>query len=255
VRTKAGEKDASFRIETRREARKLTSKRAERLPDQFATIADAIENCDGASECCLEPLCAVCARTYRAKLIPQLMDLADTYEGPHRVLTIHLEESEAGFLSEIDLKHAHDALRKRFNRLVFQGAILAGGTEVAWKSRDERWILHVHLLAIGISDHQWRRLRRSLRDSAPGKRAAILAKRQTFENKVRHASYLQKFGTYHRPGEQNGFRRPRAIPLPQKRFVELVSWWDGHRFGDFLFLYGARRRGGRIVPEHRATAY
>jgi hypothetical protein len=37
--------------------------------------------------------------------------------------------------------------------------------------------------------------------------------------------------------------------LPPDRLVELAEWWSRHRFEDFLFAYGARRRGGRLVVD------
>ena len=53
-------------------------------------------------------------------------------------------------------------------------------------------------------------------------------------------SYCIKFVTYHRPGR-------RRVPLPPDRLLELAAWCAPHRFEDFLFAYGARRRGGRRV--------
>jgi integrase len=55
-------------------------------------------------------------------------------------------------------------------------------------------------------------------------------------------SYLIKFVTYHQPGR-------RRVPLPPDRLVELAAWWSQHRFEDYLFAYGARRRGGRLVVD------
>ena len=55
-------------------------------------------------------------------------------------------------------------------------------------------------------------------------------------------SYCIKFVTYHQPGR-------RLVPLPPDRLVELAAWWSRYRFEDFLFAYGARRRGGRLVVD------
>ena len=55
-------------------------------------------------------------------------------------------------------------------------------------------------------------------------------------------SYCIKFVTYHQPGR-------RLVPLPPDRLVELAAWCAPHRFEDFLFAYGARRRGGRLVVD------
>jgi hypothetical protein len=234
-----------FKIETLAKARERIFTRVEKLDAHVPAIAEAINDCDGASESCLELTCAVCARARRIKLTEQFLNLAESYKGEHRMLTIFLKESGRGSLAGMDVKRAHDALRKRFNRAGFQGAILAGGTEVAWKQSEERWILHVHLLAIGVSDETWTRFLENL----PAKHATNLGQSDPFEKTEKQASYLQKFGTYHRPGKQTGPRRPRAYPLPTDRFVELARWWTDYSFEECLFLYGARRRGGRIVPE------
>ena len=55
-------------------------------------------------------------------------------------------------------------------------------------------------------------------------------------------SYCVKFVTYHQPGR-------RRVPLPPDRLVELAEWWSRYRFEDFLFAYGARRRGGQLVVD------
>ena len=71
---------------------------------------------------------------------------------------------------------------------------------------------------------------------------------------VDQLSYLQKFGTFHRPGKQTSKRRPRAYPLPPGPLLELLRWMSKYRFDDFRFLFGARRRGTRIRREkHRPT--
>ena len=55
-------------------------------------------------------------------------------------------------------------------------------------------------------------------------------------------SYCIKFVTYHQPG-----RRP--VPLPPDRLAELAAWWSRYRFEDYLFTYGAPRRGGQLVVD------
>jgi hypothetical protein len=55
-------------------------------------------------------------------------------------------------------------------------------------------------------------------------------------------SYCIKFVDYHRPGRNR-------VPLPPDRLVELAAWCSHYRFEDFLFAYGARRRGGCLVVD------
>ena len=67
-------------------------------------------------------------------------------------------------------------------------------------------------------------------------------------------SYLLKFTTYHRPGSQNGSRRPTAIPLPDHALKQLTLWRARHGFLDFVLMMGLRRSGGDLVRiENRKT--
>ena len=65
----------------------------------------------------------------------------------------------------------------------------------------------------------------------------------------RQLSSLVKFVTYPRPGRHRGSRPTRAYPLPADRVVELTTRWSRYAITDFLFLYGARRRGPSIVVD------
>ena len=65
----------------------------------------------------------------------------------------------------------------------------------------------------------------------------------------RQLSYLVKFLTDHRPGRRRGSRPPQAYPLPAERLLEPTNWWSRYQLTDLLFLYGARRRGMRIVVD------
>jgi hypothetical protein len=66
-------------------------------------------------------------------------------------------------------------------------------------------------------------------------------------NPERQLSYWIKFHTYFRPKPPSGGVRPPAVPLPPDRLAELARWWVGHALDDFIFLFRAKRRGGRIV--------
>jgi hypothetical protein len=113
-----------------------------------------------------------------------------------------------------------------------------GGIEVAWQAKWQRWILHAHVLAIGIDANAWKLLESALKKSGTANPVDHVPLRDPDEQ----LSYLIKFVTYHRPGR-------RRVPLPPDRLVELAAWWSRHRFEDYLFAYGPRRRGGRIVVD------
>jgi hypothetical protein len=235
------------RFETKDDARARNLARIEVLSEREPAIAEAIDECCEASPCGL-PGCAVCASPYRIYSASEILRLAYSYVGPHQLATIYLDEIEAGSLSTVSLKRAHARLRKRLERSGSQGPILVGGTEVAWIAQQRSWILHVHLLAIGVRDVAWERLRASLDDIRPGIPLKV-EEIKDMKDGARAVTYLTKFTTYHRPFRRGPGGCSRAVPLPPERLAELLSWWAGYRFEDFTFLFGARRRGGRIVPE------
>ena len=169
--------------------------------------------------------------------------IASEYVGPHEIATLCLATYEAGHLEEADIGQNHEQVRQRLNRAGFRGAVLIGGTEVAWKNG--RWLLHLHLLAIGVEKADWR----ALRARWPSVDEAIPIKVDQLRDAERQLSYLQKFATYHRPGARGLSGPGEPYPLPPPQLKELITWWSQYSFADFLFAYGARRRGTRIVVD------
>jgi hypothetical protein len=170
--------------------------------------------------------------------ITQLHALAHAYPGPHEVATLYLDLFAPGFLRDADLWRAKEMLRKRLARAGFPGAIVVGGIEVAWQDKWQRWLLHAHVLAIGVDPTAWQRLAAALKNSGTWRPVKVDELRDLEEQ----LSYCVKFVTYHQPGR-------RLVPLPPDRLVELAAWWSQYRFEDFLFAYGARRRGGRLAVD------
>ncbi len=138
----------------------------------------------------------------------------------------------------MDVPRAREMFRKRLDRAGFKGAIVVGGIEVAWQENWQRWLLHAHVVAIGVDADAWEQLEAALEDSGTAKPVDHVPLRDPAEQ----LSYCVKFVSYHQPGR-------RLVPLPPDRLVELAEWWSRHRFEDFLFAYGARRRGGRLVVD------
>jgi hypothetical protein len=224
--------------ETRRKAEEWNDLRLEVLLPHLPAFGRALLKCEGANHRCSLPICAVCARDYRPGPIAQLHALANAYQGPHEIATIYLDLFPPGFLADVDVRRAQEMFRKRLDRAGFKGAIVVGGIEVAWQENWQRWLLHAHVLAIGVDANAWRRLEAALEKSGTADPVRPVALR----NPDKQLSYCIKFVTYHQPGR-------RRVPLPPDRLVELAAWWSGHRFEDFLFAYGARRRGGRLVVD------
>jgi hypothetical protein len=231
-------------LETLVQAQAQNLQRVDALIDRVPEIAAALEGCDSDAFCCLV-ICAVCSRRYRFRLIRQLLAIAKSFDGQHEIATVHLATFPAGMLADADIKLALDRLRKRLERSGFDRSLLVGGTEVNWDSADRSWILHAHLLAIGVPPLAWVKLRNALRGSG----TKFPVKVQLLRNPERQISYLTKFNTYFRPQSRGGAARAPAVPLPPDRLAELAAWWSGYTHDDFTFLFGARRRGGQIVPE------
>jgi hypothetical protein len=224
--------------ETRREAEERNEERLKVLLPRLPDVGRALLKCDGARHRCSLPICAVCARAYRQGPIAQLHALANAYVGPHEVATIYLSLIRPGCLAAVDVPRAREMFRKRLDRAGFKGAIVVGGIEVVWQENWQRWLLHAHAVAIGVDADAWEQLEAALEDSGTAKPVDHVPLRDPAEQ----LSYCVKFVSYHQPGR-------RLVPLPPDRLVELAAWWSRHRFEDFLFAYGARRRGGRLIVD------
>ncbi len=225
-------------IETEFEAEDRNEARATALWARVPKVARALARCDGDSAACQLPICAVCARQYRIEAYLQLRELAASFEGPHQTATIYLDRFPAGQLVHADLKRAHDFLRQRFNRAALTGSIFVGGTEAAWQVRRQRWLLHAHLLAIGVPEAAWDKLDDTWADS--GTDDPI--QRDELRDLGEQLSYLVKFHTYHKPGQSRANSHARAYPLPPDRLAELATWSSQYRLQDFLFVYGRQKR-------------
>jgi hypothetical protein len=227
-------------METEAEVEARNEVRINALWPRAPKVARKLVSCDVDSRPCQLPMCAVCARRYRIYRYQQLREIAVSYESESpQTTTIHLDHFPPGQLKKVNLKRAHDFLRKRFDRAGLKGATFVGGTEAAWQAKHQRWLLHVHLLAIGVTQADWDRLDEAWAHS--GTHDPIRPKELC--NLGKQLSYLIKFHTYQNP-EQS---RAQVYGLPPDRLAELATWGSQYRHDDFLFLYGAKRRGNKIV--------
>jgi hypothetical protein len=233
----------------------------ERLGNRALAVQAILERCNARADFCGLPNCAKCARFYRRYFVSELLRVGRQCRRRCQTATILLEIIDFGRLSQTNMAAAHDRLRKRLQRCGFSGSIIIGGTELTWIENSLHWILHVHVLAIGASDDSWKRLKKIYRDDVTKRRGRTSGRttasvsgrfRPVVVKSLRHpltqCSYLLKFQTIHRPGTQHGARRPSAVPMREGPLVELVEWRMNYQLDDFLFLFGARRRGGKIVP-------
>jgi hypothetical protein len=208
-------------------------------------LAAKIECCDEEGEGAALPISARAARRYRRYFTAQLLRVAAEHQGPQQIATIFLLKFPAGKLAAAALELPLEALRKTLQRSGFKGSALIGGTEIAWLNAHNLWVLHVHLLAIGVRKAAWDRLRKSLPDAKP----ATALKVQALRNFAQQLSYCQKFNSGHKPGRHSPDGRAQLYPLPAARLIEWAEWMTQRRFEDFAFLFGARRRAGRIFVE------
>jgi hypothetical protein len=223
--------------ETRCEAERWNDLRLEVLLPHLPDVGRALLKCDGADHPCGLLICAVCARAYRQGPIAQLHALANEYAGPHEIATIYLGLYRPGFLAVADVRRAQEMFRKRLDRAGFKRAIVVGNIEVAWQAHWQRWLLHAHVLAIGVDPHAWKRLEAALEKSGTADPVDIRA----LCNPDEQLSYCVKFVTYQQPGR-------RRFGLPPDRLVELAAWWSQYRFEDFFFRLwrpSSRRPTGR----------
>jgi hypothetical protein len=192
---------------------------------------------------CAEILCPPCARRYRLWLTSMLRDLAA--QGPPAfIATILLEAVKGRALKKVEPGVLHERVRKRLIRAGVKAAI--GGTEASYEAKENRWIIHLHLLVFESLEHGRSKLREAFSDSNLD-RAVVC---QRLRNPLAQISYLQKFQTYHRPGRRGSNNRGRAYPMKPEQIGQLAQWTRRFWFQDFLFVLGLRRRGERLDPEN-----
>jgi hypothetical protein len=230
------------KLETLAETEALNAKFFQALTNRAPKIAAVVEACES-DEPCNSPNCATCARSFRFAKIREVVAIAKSTPGTHESATIHVATIQAGSLPAVDLEKVHDAFRKRLDRSGFNQSMLIGSTEAGWLPKDQVWIVHFHLLAIGVPIDAWAALKEKLADA--GRKTPLMV--NPLNDPECQISYNHKFVTYYRSFYGDG--RSRAFPLPANRLAELAEWRAKYCFEDFQFLYGARRRGGKIVPD------
>ena len=132
---------------------------------------------------------------------------------------------------------------QRIRRAAPSAHFVLGGIEADYRHGDDSFLLHAHLLVSRLPRDEVKALRAAFAEI--GVTRAI--KVQPLRDPVTQISYLLKFTTFHRPGSQNGSRRPSAIPLPSEALKQLTLWRAQHGFLDYIFMMGLRRRAGDLV--------
>ena len=188
-----------------------------------------------------QPICPICAHRFRRWLAANNLALANKLTNPV-IVTFFCEIVPEGQLETVDIPKIHDRVRHRFRRAGLCDAVAVGGTEANYRAEHQDWLIHLHILVGDVEQSDLRRLRAAW--ATTGIPAAMRVSQ--IKDQPRQVGYLQKFNTFHRPGEQSSAYRARSYPLPEPQFEELARWLDRYEFPEFIFMLGARRRGSRI---------
>ncbi len=210
------------------------------MPDLNKTLQDCLT---GKKTCGLS-CCPLCTRKHRIWRTEEFLEIARAGPLPQWVLTLLFDAVAPGDLHTVEPKKLQHRLRKRLDTAGLSESLVAGGLEVSWHGNQLGWSVHFHVLTLGAEEEHLRALKASFA-SSDLKRPFL---RQKLKDPMEQISYLLKFHTYHHPFAQIGQEKGPAYPLPRPQMEELLSWYANFKPSDFLFLYGLRRQGKRILP-------
>ena len=230
------------RFETEADARARRDTELERFEGitGLAEAADRLFQCEDESFCA-EAYCAICGRRFRRWFTGQALGHQSHLD--LEFITVALELVPTQMLTDCDVKVVKTRVAQRFRRAAPSAKFVLGGIEAEYRQSDDAFLVHAHLLVSRLPDDELAALRSAFADID----ITRTVKTQALCDPATQISYLLKFTTYHRPGPQNGSRRPRAFPLPDRALKELTLWRARHDFLDFVFMIGLRRRGGDLV--------
>jgi len=230
------------RFETAADARARRDKELERFEGigGLTQVADRLFWCDDEFPCA-EVYCAVCGRRFRRWFISQALEHQGRLD--LEFITIAIELVPTQMLPKCDLIVVKPRIAQRFRRAAPSAKFVLGGIEAEYLQDDDAFLVHAHLLVSRLPIDEMK----ALRSAFVHIDVERTVKAQALRNPATQISYALKFTTYHRPGPQNGSRRPRAFPLPDRALEALTLWRARHGFLDFVFMMGLRRRGGDLV--------
>ncbi|MDP3603826.1 MAG: hypothetical protein Q8R85_21945 [Bosea sp. (in: a-proteobacteria)] len=140
----------------------------------------------------------------------------------------------------------HDNVRQKLRRCGLGPTVTIGGTEFARHTPDGGWVPHLHMImrspAKEALDELRARCRRTVQLDRPLQVKAV-------GNLIGLSTYIQKFSLNDWPLDRTGPSRAGARSLPSRQARILARFMLRHRFSDFLFLVGCKRRGDRIMVE------
>jgi hypothetical protein len=232
------------RFETPSDARNESVRSAALLATQRRSRPYGVylQECRDGHYRCEQTYCPGCARTFRRFITGEMLRLHSKSQTKTWVLVILLEAACQGSLQDLRIDRYRHSLRKRLDRAGLSHVPAVGGFEMIYRARSKEWVLHVNLVMFGGDEKAIAKFQEGFRDDdlcRPVERVAV-------EDPVEQLSYVLKFTTYHRPHQQRGSKKSKAVPLNRSEHLELVRWMDQYKFSDHLFLFNARRRGASI---------
>lgn len=201
-----------------------------------------LQECRDGHYQCDRTYCPRCARTYRRYFIGELLRLHSEFDGEVRFLVVLLEAAPRGRLRDLQIDRYRHSLRKRLVRAGLAHVPVIGGFEMVYRARPKEWVLHINLVLFGGDTNAIARFEDGFRDNGlyrPVDPAAV-------EDPAEQLSYVLKFTTYHRPHQQRGPKKAKAVPLNPAEHVELIRWMAQYEFTDHLLLINVRRHGVAI---------
>ncbi len=201
-----------------------------------------LQECRDCDYQCGRTYCPRCARAFRRYFAGELLRLHSEAKKKASVLVILLEAAPRGKLHNLEIGRYRHSLRKRLERAGLGHVAVVGGFEMVYRAGSKEWVLHINLVMFGGDEKAITKFEEGFRDDnlfRPVERAPV-------KDPAEQLSYILKFTTYHRPHQQRGSEKAKAVPLNPSEHFELVGWMARYEFSNHLFLFNARRRGASI---------
>ena len=212
---------------------------AHRVRSDYASY---LQDCRDGYYHCEKTYCPKCARAFRRHTIGELFRLNAATERAVHILVVLLAVAPRGKLTDLEIAYYRHSLRKRLDRAGLGEVPVIGGFEVAYRARTKEWVLHVNLVMFGGDEQAIGWFEAEFRDDELDRPVQCV----TVVDPPEQLSYVLKFSTYHRPQQQTGWQKSKAMPLNPAEHFELIRWMAQYEFTDHLFLYNARRHGASI---------
>ena len=230
------------RFETRRDADEESVRSAALLAThrQGRPYGVYLQECLAGDYQCDRTYCPRCARTFRRYITGELLRLHAVSKIKPSMMVILLETAPKEKLQDLQIDRYRHSLRKRLVRAGLGHVPAIGGFEMIYRARSKEWVLHINLVIFGGNEKAIAKFEdRDDNLYRPVERTVV-------EDPAEQLSYVLKFTTYHRPHQQRGPKKSKAVPLNPAEHFELIRWMAQYEFSDHLFLFNARRRGASI---------